>query len=255
MKEDKFTFRWKRRAAIGAALAILVLIAWLSRSWTLPRLGTWLDVGQPPVRSQYVLVLTGEPNTRPFAAAALLKHGLAEEALIMRVQTRDPEEYYPSHHQQVRQVLLHCGVPDAAIHILDPEVVSTMGEAQNLAAFLAEHPAATVTVVTNDFHSRRARWAIRQAAGHNARRVAYVTVPLDMCDGTNWWKSEEGVATYVVEYGKLAFYGLRYGHGLWWCLGAVLLLGGLVLIGRLRFRFGRSAVPGVAACSQSPVTS
>ena len=38
-------------------------------------MASWLDVGQQPRQADYVMVLNGGENTRPFAAAALVGAG------------------------------------------------------------------------------------------------------------------------------------------------------------------------------------
>src|SRR5262245_21891347 len=74
-------FRWGVRLIVMTLLA-LVATVWLAPERVLPSVGRFLDVSEPPRRVDYVLVLNGDPNARPFAAAALVKAGLAREVLL-----------------------------------------------------------------------------------------------------------------------------------------------------------------------------
>ncbi len=108
---------------------------------------------------------------------------------------------------------------------------------------LAEHPNATVTVVTSNYHTRRTRWAIGRVLDRDAERVRFVSVPTDYFDADCWWRVEEGFATYMKEYLKLPFYWVRYGWGGVWIGGAAVLA---LWFGwrRNRKRLAASTTPG-----------
>ncbi len=75
--------RWLRRLLCLLVL-VTVLLVWLRPGWVLPPLARYLDVSQPPRATDYVLILNGDPETRPFAAAALVRAGLVKEVLLTR---------------------------------------------------------------------------------------------------------------------------------------------------------------------------
>jgi uncharacterized SAM-binding protein YcdF (DUF218 family) len=169
-------------------------------------------VGTTPQRCEYVLVLGGGEETRPFAAAALVKAGFAHKVLVPRART-SPQEHpsvMPPMHEVIRRVLRHRGVAEADIVVLDQPVSHTFDEAASLAAFLKSRPAAAVIVVTNDFHSRRARWIFRHVLQDRARQLCFVSVPNEQFLAAHWWQTEQGFIPVVGEYLKLAFYTLRY---------------------------------------------
>ncbi len=192
-----------------------VLAVWLAPGWVLPPLAHYLDVSETPRPVDYVLVLNGDPETRPFAAAALVKVGLAREVLL----TRQPLTLESASVQEVallseleitKKILESRGVPPDKVVILPGEITSTADEARTLATFLADHPQATVTVVTNGFHTRRARLVFRKFLGEDAGRVAFVGVPRDGVDPECWWQTPAGCGVYVSETCKLPYYWLRY---------------------------------------------
>jgi uncharacterized SAM-binding protein YcdF (DUF218 family) len=204
-----------RRCLVVVLLAgVLLAGLYAARSRLLPPLGRWLDVGYPPRPADYVIVLCGEENTRPFVAAALVKVGLAQKVLVAHVKASPDVEdgILPPAHEIVRRVLLRRGVAVDDIAILGSQVEHTHGEAQVLAAFLQSSPHARVTVVTSNYHTRRARWAFARVLGDRVGQVRFVSAPAYCFRSDNWWQSEKGVRTVVGEYMKLAFYGVRYGR-------------------------------------------
>jgi uncharacterized SAM-binding protein YcdF (DUF218 family) len=109
----------------------------------------------------------------------------------------------------VRRVLLARGVPASAIVVLPGECDSTEDEAHTLARFLEAKPDLTVAVVTNDFHTRRARLLFRRALGSNSQRVHFVAAPVDGVAADNWWRTQKGFVQYTTEYLKLVRSSLR----------------------------------------------
>jgi len=202
-------------------IALLLGAAVLASCWAIhPRLlrgaANWLDVGDMPRLADYVMVLNGGEDTRPFAAAALVKAGWARRALVAEVaptpEVRDG--IVPPYHEINRQVLLKRGVPAADVVILPGAAATTYDEAVALAAFLEDRPGARVLVVTNDYHTRRSRWVFARVLADRARQVSFVSAPTDEFPMDRWWRSQMGFLSIVTEYPKLAFYAASYG-----CLG------------------------------------
>lgn len=207
--------RWFRR--LFAATATIAGL-YVTSGWWLPAAGHWLDVGETPRISDYCLVLSGDYESRPFVAAALYRRGFVRKQIWLThpamADTPLAESEEPTN--CAKRILTALGVPADRVVELPGDCVSTFDEAQVLARALAEHPAATVTVVTSSFHTRRARWVIRRVLGSSADRVRYVSVPTDYYDADCWWKVEEGFTTYMKEFSKTVFYYLRYGWGGAW---------------------------------------
>jgi LPXTG-motif cell wall-anchored protein len=216
----------------GVLLALLAA-AWLARGWLLPAAGRFLDVSEPPREVDAVMVLGGGPTTRPFVAASLARAGLARRVLVPTFTEDDSASL--SEQEVVRRVLRARGVPDGAVVTLPGAVERTQDEAWALARFLDEEPGATVAVVTSDFHTRRARMLFRREVGSHIDRVHFVAAPTDGFGADDWWRCEEGAATYLLEYFKLAYYGLT-GERSWQAvvLGIVLAIAGAVVVWRRR---------------------
>src|SRR6516225_4130094 len=100
---------WYRRRSVWISVALMlslssVGIAWSERAALLTAAGRWLDVGErlhEPVDCVYIL--GGDADTRPFAAAALIRSGWARQALIAPGPVT---AYARSHQELLREVLL-----------------------------------------------------------------------------------------------------------------------------------------------------
>ena len=193
-------------------LALLGGVLYATRAQVLPLAAHFLDVGEPPQPVDYVLVLNGDPETRPFVAAALVKAGLARQVLVTTAMSLpETEDGTRPHEQEITHRILRLrGVPEEGITVLPGEISSTFDEARVLAAFLRDRPDSTVAVVTNGFHTRRARWIFRRQLPENGDRLHFISAPRDGVDESTWWQTENGVGVYLGEYSKCAWYWLRY---------------------------------------------
>jgi len=231
----------RRVVAVGLASVVgLFCLYWVRALW-LPVFATWLDVGVVPPESDYALVLNGDESARPFAAASLIKLGLARKALVI-TSVPYPDQIdgiRPPTHEIIRRVLLKRGVPAKDIVILDRHVLTTFDEANAFADFLDSSPEVRVTVVTGDFHTRRARWVFRQVLGERAGRVFFVSAPSEDTLPDNWWRSETGVTIILGEYLRLGFYWWKYGTLRYWVLGICSL--SVILPGYRWYRKSRPA--------------
>lgn len=203
--------RWRRRLVQLACVAGALVLLYPTRQYTLSVVPRILDVSESPRRVDYVLVLEGNLQTRPFAAAALYRAHLTPMILTSEVRPSADAEagLAPPEHELVRRIMLAKGVPAEAFQILPGACESTSDEARCLAQFLADKPHATVAVVTTDYHTRRSRWLFRRELGDGMANVFFVGVPTDGFTPDNWWCFEEGWTTYLHEYCKIVYHVFR----------------------------------------------
>lgn len=184
------------------------------RGWLLPAAAQWLNVAGEPVPTDYVLVLPGGVETRPFAAAALVKAGFARQVLVPKTEA-SPDQLdgiERPEHDVTRQVLELRGVLPSDIIVLNGGSSSTFSDAEALSRFLAKAPARSVSVVTNHYHTRRARWVLSRVLGKRSSDLHFVAVPVDEFNESNWWQVRQGTSAYLGEYFKFTYYLLRYGR-------------------------------------------
>ena len=200
-----------RRLGKGIIWVAVLFSLYATRGWTLPAWGHAIDVSEPPRPADYAMVLTGGEYTRPFVAAGMYKYGHVGGILIARMRlTPDATDgILPPESELIRSTLILRGVPEEKVTILPGEINSTADEAQALASFLEGHPDATVAIVTNDFHTRRARRVFRKALGTRAGQIYMFAAPTDGFSAEDWWQSERGFMTYLGETVKSGYYALR----------------------------------------------
>lgn len=228
---------------IGSMLSLGILY-WY-RTPVLIRIGRWLDVGVEPRPADLVMILNGERNTRPFEAIDLVRRQKADRILITSSHDRKSAQEVPRVHEALQRVLTTCGIAADKIELLDSECSSTFDEAKALDEYLQNHPHTSMIIVTNDYHTRRARWVFRQVLGDRADQLQFVSAKTERFDARNWWRNEYGFVTYLAEFPKFAFYQFRYGQGLIW-IGAA--IAAVVAVGwqwnRQRIRQSSTAAAG-----------
>jgi uncharacterized SAM-binding protein YcdF (DUF218 family) len=231
----------------GATAATLVALAILGWRPLMQSAVDWLDVGTTPEPCDFVMVLGGGPTTRPLVAATLVRLGLARTVLVPHMRRPQPGEevFLPPEDQITPEVLLRRGVPADRVRIVGQECEHTEAEARALKECLDREPKATATVVTDAFHTRRARWIFRRVMGADAERLRFVSAPTDGFLPTSWWRTEEGIRAVLYEYLKVLAYVFYYGRGVWWAAG-VLGLAAAIWAGCRWRRRGQGAFPAVS---------
>jgi uncharacterized SAM-binding protein YcdF (DUF218 family) len=199
----------------------------------LPPLADWLDVGRSPQPADVVMLLNGGENTRPFVAAALVRGGWARQVLL--ANTLDSPQVAAgvvlSDGELNGRVMQYCGLNPRQIVLLDGQAESTFDEARALAAYLEHGPSTRVLLVTDGYHTRRARWVFRRVLGIRAEQLSVVSAPTDLFQNQRWWQTDAGFTAVSSEYLKLGLYHLRYG----WTGYAVVCGAALLLFMKLLF--------------------
>lgn len=221
LSTDLTNKRPKKRYVVLVSFLIAAAVFLLLHERILPFALHWLDVGETPRDADAVFVLLGDNHVRPFVAAALYNTGFANEVLLAKFQPAGVSRQDQPTHEVYRRVLLHRGVPDEDIQLLGNPVKNTMTESQVLLSYMKTHPDATVTVVTNHFHTRRTRWSLRRNLGEHAKRLRYVSAPFDDFKADDWWLYKSGWDYVVLEYIKLFAYQFVFGDALWYLAGLI----------------------------------
>lgn len=226
-------------------LLVLLGVLWVTHRTWLPSLAHWLDVSGPLQVAEYAMVMGGGVENRPVVAAILWKKGWVEKILISEIKVL-PSEFpplLPPEHELTRALLTRLGVPDDCIVTLRGNHAATFHEIQSLKQILANDPHARVLIVTDSVHTRRTAWSVRHVLGPNADRVGFVGATTDDYALSNWWQSADGFYMVISEYLKLLFYMFRYGQGLFWLTGVVVVLVGATVLRRLVLRARRLKAP------------
>ncbi len=205
-----------RRRWLIAALVIVTLLAalWVTRWRILAAAGAFLVDAAPAQQADLILLLNGDLDTRPAAAAALWKQDIAPRIAIARSESSRAVQMglVPNVTELAIELLLREGVPRGALSEIPfpGGVTSTFDEARALKRWLREHPAPRVLVVTNAIHTRRARWIFSRELKGAGVQLAFFAVPDRRYRVEQWWENEHGFLGVYNEYLKLLYYRLRY---------------------------------------------
>jgi uncharacterized SAM-binding protein YcdF (DUF218 family) len=177
--------RWLIPGGIFAAIVIVVVAALLS-------VGRWLEVEDPLVHADVIVILSGRLPELAVEAARMFHAGYAEQVWIsppispvddlkaMNISFLG-EDFYNE------KVLIAKGVPADAIRILDHPDANTEEEVRQVSEALRDLKFHSVIIVTSKPHTRRVRTIWRKLVGSDpSMAVRYAQD--DPYDGTHWWR-------------------------------------------------------------------
>ncbi|MGC2182867.1 MAG: YdcF family protein, partial [Terriglobales bacterium] len=122
-----------QRARLGVLIALVVIVGlYLFRG-----AGRWLDREDPLSHADIIFVLGGGMPQRAVEAAKVYAQGYAPEVWCSRPDSPADDLsklgiHYVGEEDYNRQILMHQGVPESAIHVLPEPVVNTEEELQEV---------------------------------------------------------------------------------------------------------------------------
>lgn len=202
----------------SALMTVLLLIAapivffprWASAA------GRWLDVGDADVDADVAFVLGGDIQTRLPHAARLHRDGAVRKIAVMTMppMALQASDEAPTDATAIAMLRV-CGVADADLIRLDVGINSTYDEAVVIADYRRDHPDRSIVVITNDYHTRRARWIVHRACdaagiGDQADTIQFSSAQTRGYDADNWFRNEDGFEVYAGEWVKTIGYRVLY---------------------------------------------
>ncbi len=170
--------------------------------------GRWLVLDIPLQKADAIAVLSGRMPSRALEAARVYKQGYASRVWLTYAtepgatlqQLSIPfvgEESYD------KQILIHEGVPEDAIQILDPPISNTADEMQTIGAALRKQNLHTVIIVTSKVHTRRTSALWQRLSSKNGVAIVH-GVSDDPFDPVHWWRNTSDALDLVREILGLA---------------------------------------------------
>lgn len=185
-----------------------------------PWIADALVVERPLDHSDAALVLSGAADylQRARGAAKVYGDGVAPRVLLTDDDQRggwdDTEKGNPYFVDRMVRELIRLGVPAEAIEKLPGKVHGTDDEAETFIRALNSLGVRSVTLVTSEFHSRRALWTFERAAARSGSPlvIGLRRAPSDQVypNRYNWWLSVRGWRSVGLEYLKFGWYWLYY---------------------------------------------
>jgi len=191
-------------AAIGVAALL-----YSARHRLLRKTGRFLVVNDEPAACDAIVLLNGNISTRTYRAAELHKR---TGAPVLIARLADTEEVrlgvIPNISDATRELLQRRGVAADRIEVLTSErwIAGTWAEAIILCDLIRRRGWRAVTIVTDAFHTRRARWTFRGVMRDPEVAFSCAATPYSLQLMDQWWRSQYGMVQVVVEYMKFLHY-------------------------------------------------
>ena len=201
----------KKRYLLAGAFILLIVISTFFASNILEGYARLFRLDNATKGADCILVLSGNSITRPEHAAMLVKDGYSEKLY------RTDEVKWEIKHKKIRAKQFDMAADILAEYNLTADIIpstkggatSTFDEAYDFVLFLQTHPMDHIILVTDSFHTARAHYAFRKvlnASGYEKIKLEMSAAPNNIHNETNWWKSEAGLSSYILEPIKYLFY-------------------------------------------------
>jgi len=183
----------KRARATAWILSIFLLLAVIAAVVAFRGMGRWLIREDPLAKSDVIVVLSGSMPARAEEAARVFQMGYAPEVWVSRPDSPAGELEnlgipFTAEESYNRDVLIHEGVPSAAIRIFPQPIANTEDEVEEILALMRAQNKKRVIIVTSPEHTRRVRALWRKLSGGGLQMGVHAAYQ-DSFDAGGWWKS------------------------------------------------------------------
>jgi uncharacterized SAM-binding protein YcdF (DUF218 family) len=157
----------------------------------------WWVVDEPVVRAEAVVVLGGDTvnGERVRHAVELYRQGWAPRVVLSGAYLRS----YLNEVELMEREALALGMPPSALLITRHNADSTVEEAFALRDFLVAHNLRRIIVSTSDYHTRRARSALRTVLNPVGIQARLSAARSGRFEVERWWRERVGLSTLVLE--------------------------------------------------------
>jgi uncharacterized SAM-binding protein YcdF (DUF218 family) len=157
-----------------------------------------------------IVVLSGGIETRLPRAITLYKDGYAPRILMTQERPVNAlAAQLPCSNTDKAQALLRMLHADCELTIVPSQkggATSTFDEAYDLKDWARKNSYKRIIIATDDFHTRRAAYAFTKVFKGTHIDVEAAGAPNDVFSEHNWWKSDLGLAAYILEGVKYSLY-------------------------------------------------
>ncbi|MFD7521768.1 YdcF family protein [Paenibacillus chitinolyticus] len=163
--------------------------------------GSFLVYTEEPVKSDVILVLSGDRGERTEKGAELYKNGVAPTLMF------SGGEVYRNNRMAdlMKEHAKELGVPEQAI-VLEDRADSTYENAVFSKTIIEKHAFKSVTVVSSDYHMRRVKLLFDRAFKDSGIQLHYVAAPDKNFTPRKWWGNNKSLMVTFTEYLKLTGY-------------------------------------------------
>jgi uncharacterized SAM-binding protein YcdF (DUF218 family) len=205
------------RGCLGClgVLAVVTLLIFLVAPPLLEAYARWFIVTDPSERTDVAVALSGGDGERLHAAMALYKQHLAgalclvgPDQPLLKVYTGEDSL---TQAEAKRRIVVRRGIPADSV-VVAVGAYSTWDEANLVREEARRHGWRSITIVTDPYHTRRARATFRRVLHDDGVRVIAYHLPPGRSQfrPEKWWKRELDTMAVLTESIKAVFYAHRY---------------------------------------------
>jgi uncharacterized SAM-binding protein YcdF (DUF218 family) len=165
--------------------------------------GKWLIREQPLSTADVIVVLSGGMPYRAEEAGRIFLMGYAPEVWVSRPE--NPAEElgrlgirFIGEEEYNRQILIHQGVPQAAVRILPEAIIDTEQEIQKVHREMQRAGKSRLIIVTSPEHTRRVGTLWKKLVGKHFILIVH-GAERDSVDPDHWWRNTRDVFVVVRE--------------------------------------------------------
>ncbi len=158
-----------------------------------------------------ILILSGNPQTRPAKAIELIKDGYSSKLMVTneKVYAQKHKELIRSDTDLVLEIVKSSDLNISILPSTKGGATSTFDEAYDLITYLKKYKLKHIILVTDKFHTRRAYYAFNKIfAKYKIEGIKLEIAGANnaIYSENNWWTKERGISSYILEPIKFLFY-------------------------------------------------
>ena len=167
-------------------------------------------IDNPSKGADALIVLSGSPITRIPKAIDLLKNDYSSQILLTTTKSENNKfdilKYTKLEEAKKIAEILNFRAKFIQIPTISNVATSTFDEAYDLLNFTINNKYKHIIIVTDFYHGRRARVALSKVFKNTHIKIEYAAAYNDIFNVDNWWTSDIGLATFLLEPPKLLIY-------------------------------------------------
>jgi uncharacterized SAM-binding protein YcdF (DUF218 family) len=188
-----------KKARLGVLVVLILVVAVVAFRGA----GRWLDREDPLSHADVIFLLSGGLPQRALEAGKVFAKGYGSEVWLSRPDGPADELaklgiHFAGEEDYNRQVLIHEGVPEAAIHVLPGPVVNTEEELQEVGSEMRHNGKATIILISSPQHTRRVWTLWQELVGTDPKAMVHGAHD-DPFEADHWWRNTRDVLSVVRE--------------------------------------------------------
>jgi uncharacterized SAM-binding protein YcdF (DUF218 family) len=203
----------KRKLFIAISITIFFIVLLSQYKSILTGYARFFTVNNlTPDSNAAILILSGGPFTRIPKALELYKQGYGKRLLLTTEQPLNPKVSHLvlTNEQIAQEISKSLSVPATfeSVPSFKGGATSTLDEAHDLLPYCIKNNIKHLIIVTDAFHTRRALYAFKNIFQNNDINIEAAAAHNEIHNEGNWWRSDRGIAAYLLEPIKFAVYFL-----------------------------------------------